>query len=151
MLAVVQRVSSAAVTVEAESYRAAIGPGLLVLLCAQHGDDDAQATWMAAKLARLRIFADEQGKMNRSVQDIRGEILLVSQFTLAGDCSRGNRPSFTRAAPPEVGRRLYDAVGDELARTHALTVRRGIFGAAMKIDLCNEGPVTLIVRCGNDA
>lgn len=150
MLAVVQRVTRASVAVEADGYRAAIGPGLLVLLCAEHGDGDEQARWIAAKLANLRIFADEHGKMNRSVRDIGGEILLVSQFTLAGDCSRGNRPSFVGAAGPEEGRRLYELIAAELARDHAVPTKTGVFAAHMQIDLCNDGPVTLILRRAAD-
>jgi D-tyrosyl-tRNA(Tyr) deacylase len=146
MIAVVQRVSRASVTVQQENYRAEIGPGLCVLLCAEQGDDDADADWMAGKLARLRIFRDAQDKMNRSVQDIRGEALVISQFTLAGETSRGNRPSFINAAPPEVGKRLYERACDVLGREHTVPVKKGIFGAMMQVELINDGPVTLIVR-----
>jgi D-aminoacyl-tRNA deacylase len=146
MIAVVQRVASASVTVAAEHYRAAIGAGLCVLLGVEAGDAEDDAAWMAGKLARLRIFRDEDGKMNRSVQDIGGEILLVSQFTLAGDASKGNRPSFVGAAEPELGRRLYEHVGDLLASEHRLPVRTGIFAAMMQVELVNDGPVTLILR-----
>ena len=103
MIAVVQRVSRASVTVESPKHHAEIGPGLCVLLCAVQGDTEAEADWMAGKLARLRIFRDEQDKMNRSVQDIKGEALVISQFTLAGETSNGNRPSFIGAAAPELG------------------------------------------------
>jgi D-tyrosyl-tRNA(Tyr) deacylase len=101
---------------------------------------------MAGKLARLRIFRDDQDRMNRSVQDIGGEVLVVSQFTLAGDCSGGNRPSFTGAAAPDVGRRLYEHTCDVLRTAHGLPVKTGIFGAMMQVALVNDGPVTLIVR-----
>lgn len=146
MIAVVQRVLRAAVAVDEENYRAEIGPGLCVFVCAEKGDADADAIWMAGKLARLRIFRDEHDKMNRSVQDIGGEILLVSQFTLAGDVSGGNRPSFTNAAPPEIGQTLYERVGQALQREHGLPVKFGIFGAMMRVEILNDGPVTLIVR-----
>jgi D-aminoacyl-tRNA deacylase len=146
MIAVVQRVLEASVAVEAENYRAAIGPGLCVLLGVEQGDTDTDAEWMAGKLARLRIFRDDQDKMNRSVQDIGGGVLVVSQFTLAGDCSKGNRPSFATAASPEIGRSLYESVCCHLERQHGLIVKTGIFAAMMKVALVNDGPVTLIVR-----
>jgi D-aminoacyl-tRNA deacylase len=146
MIAVIQRVSQAAVNVAAEQYRAEIGLGLCVLLCAEVGDGDEQARWMAGKIARLRIFRDDNDKMNRSVQDVGGEILLISQFTLAGDCSGGNRPSFINAAPPDVGRMLYERVGELLQKEHHVPVKYGIFGAMMSVEITNDGPVTLIVR-----
>jgi D-tyrosyl-tRNA(Tyr) deacylase len=146
MIAVVQRVSRAAVAVEAENYRAEIGPGLCVLLCAEVGDGDGQSQWMAGKLARLRIFRDENDKMNRSVQDIVGEMLVISQFTLAGDCSKGNRPSFINAAGPQDGERLYLDVCRRLREEHSLPVKTGIFGAMMEVEIHNDGPVTLIVQ-----
>lgn len=144
MIAVVQRVREAGVTVEAEGYAARIGRGLCVLLAVERSDGEAVADWMAAKLARLRIFPDDQRNMNRSVRDVAGEVLLISQFTLAGDCDRGNRPSFAGAAEPRVGRALYDRVGDRL-EIEGLTVRRGLFGASMLVSLVNDGPVTVIV------
>jgi D-aminoacyl-tRNA deacylase len=146
MIAVVQRVSEAAVTVEAEGYSAAIGPGLCVLLGVEQGDTEADAVWMAGKLARLRIFRDDEDRMNRSVQDIDGEVLLISQFTLAGDCAKGNRPSFIRAAEPSIGEALYKRVAASLRIDHGLPVKTGIFGAMMQITLTNDGPVTLIVQ-----
>ncbi|MCI0629289.1 MAG: D-aminoacyl-tRNA deacylase [Phycisphaerales bacterium] len=145
MLSVIQRVSRASVTVEAESYHQSIGPGLCVLLGVQVGDTDSDAKWMASKLARLRIFRDDQNKMNRSVQDIAGEILLISQFTLAGDATKGNRPSFIDAAPPEVGEKLYEQVARLLTHEQGLLVKKGIFGAMMQVELVNDGPVTLIL------
>lgn len=145
MISVVQRVLQASVTVEEEEYRAAIGPGLCVLLGVQGTDTLRDAQWMAGKLARLRIFRDDQEKMNRSVQDIAGELLVVSQFTLVGDCSSGNRPSFIDAAHPTLGQELYEKVCELLRAEHHLPVKTGIFGAMMKVELINDGPVTLIV------
>ena len=146
MIAVVQRVSRAAVSVETENYRAEIGPGLCVLLGVETGDGDERSKWMAGKLARLRIFRDEHHKMNRSVQDIGGEMLVISQFTLAGDCTQGNRPSFITAARPEEGQRWYEDVCRRLRDEHKLPVKTGIFGAIMTVEIVNDGPVTLIVR-----
>jgi D-tyrosyl-tRNA(Tyr) deacylase len=146
MISVVQRVLAASVTVESQSYVAQIGPGLCVLLGVEQGDAEGDAQWMAGKLARLRIFRDDQGKMNRSVQDLSGEALVISQFTLAGDCSKGNRPSFVNAAPPDVGQNLYERVCHLLEREHRVPVKTGIFGAMMKVQLINDGPVTLIIR-----
>lgn len=148
MLAVVQRVSRASVVVAQPNYRAEIAHGLCVLLGVEVGDAAAQAQWMAGKIARLRIFRDDQTppKMNRSVQDVGGEVLLISQFTLAGDCTQGNRPSFIAAARPEEGERLYLEVTRLLREEHRLTVHTGIFGAMMTVELINDGPVTLILR-----
>ncbi len=146
MIAVVQRVQQASVSVAADDYHAPIGRGLCVLLGIEQGDGEPQADWMAGKLARLRIFPDEQGKMNRSVQEIGGEVLVISQFTLVGDCAKGNRPSFVGAAEPEVGRRLYEHVCERLRSEHDVPVQTGIFGAMMQISLVNDGPVTVIVK-----
>jgi D-tyrosyl-tRNA(Tyr) deacylase len=146
MIAVVQRVSRASVTVPALDHHASIGPGLCVLLGVEAGDTEHEAAWIAGKLARLRIFRDAEGKMNRSVQDVGGAALVVSQFTLAGDCSKGNRPSFVKAAAPDEGERLYDHVCGLLAADHGLEVKRGVFGGMMDVELVNDGPVTLIVR-----
>ncbi len=145
MICVVQRVRSASVAVEAEAYQAAIGRGLCVLLAVERGDTDAVADRMARKLAGLRIFPDEQGRMNLSVRDIGGQILLISQFTLAGDCDRGYRPSFDRAADPETGRRLYERVAETLRHEHGLPAACGIFGASMLLSIENDGPVTVIL------
>lgn len=145
MIAVIQRVTSASVTVETESYHAAIGPGLMVLLGVVQGDTETEADWIAGKIARLRIFADDDDKMNRSVQDIKGEILLISQFTLAGDCHKGNRPSFVNAASPDDGRRLYERTADFLKNKCPVPVKTGVFGAMMKVALVNDGPVTIIL------
>ena len=141
MLAVVQRVSEARVVVAGRTL-GEIGPGLLVLVCAERGDTEAQADRLLAKLLKLRIFSDESGKMNRSVQDIGGGLLLVSQFTLAADVSGGNRPSFTNAAPPEQGRRLYDYLVAQGRAAHPV-VATGEFAADMQVQLVNDGPVTI--------
>ncbi len=143
MLAVVQRVREARVEVAGQVI-GAIGQGLLVLLCAERGDTETQAQRLLAKLLKLRIFSDEAGKMNRSVQDVAGGLLLVSQFTLAADTSGGNRPSFTNAAPPDEGRRLYEHFV-ALARAAHPVVQTGEFAADMQVHLVNDGPVTIPV------
>lgn len=141
MRALVQRVTEARVTVDGRLVGRS-GPGLLVLICAMQGDSDAQAAQMASKIARLRIFRDEAGKMNRSVQDIGGSALVVSQFTLAADTSRGNRPGFSAAAAPDEGRRLYELFAERL-RAEGVPVETGEFGADMDVALVNQGPVTI--------
>lgn len=146
MIAVVQRVTRAGVRVEYPAYSAMIGSGLCVLLGIEDGDDAADASWMAKKLAHLRIFKDTEDKMNLSLIDIGGELLLISQFTIAGDCSQGNRPSFIRAASPEIAEPLVAMVGDLLQEQHSISVTLGKFGAMMDIDLINEGPVTVVIR-----
>ena len=119
-----------------------IGPGLLVLVCAEQGDAEANADRLLAKLLKLRIFGDESGKMNRSVQDVAGGLLLVSQFTLAADVTGGNRPSFTGAAAPAEGRRLYDHLVARARLAHPV-VQTGRFAADMQVALINDGPVTI--------
>jgi D-aminoacyl-tRNA deacylase len=119
-----------------------IGPGLLVLVCAERGDSEVQADKLLAKILKLRIFSDDAGKMNRSVQDTGGGLLVVSQFTLAADTSGGNRPSFTNAAAPDEGRRLYDYFVAQARATHP-DVKTGEFAADMKVHLVNDGPVTI--------
>lgn len=141
MRALVQRITEARVTVGGR-LAGQSGPGLLVLICAMQGDGDAQAAQMAARIARLRIFRDEAGKMNRSVQDIGGSALVVSQFTLAADTSRGNRPGFSAAAAPDEGRRLYELFAERL-RAEGVPVETGEFGADMDVALVNQGPVTI--------
>jgi D-aminoacyl-tRNA deacylase len=141
MRALVQRVSRAAVSVAGETI-GSIGPGLLVLVAAGAADGDAEATWLAGKVARLRVFADDAGKMNLSVSDVGGGVLAVSQFTLYGDVSRGNRPGFTAAAPPEPGEQLVDRFVEEL-RGLGVAVETGRFGAHMEVSLVNDGPVTI--------
>lgn len=141
MRALIQRVSEAGVRVEG-AVIGAIGPGLLILVCAMQGDGDAQADALAAKVAKLRIFKDEAGKMNRSVRDMGGGALVVSQFTLAADTSRGTRPGFSQAAAPEEGRRLYERFAEALAG-QGVPVETGRFGADMQVGLVNDGPVTI--------
>jgi D-tyrosyl-tRNA(Tyr) deacylase len=141
MRALLQRVCEASVEVDGVRI-AAIGQGLLALVAAGQGDTVEDAARLAAKIARLRIFGDRQGRMNRSVTEVAGEVLVVSQFTLYADTSRGNRPGFTGAAEPELGRALVDAVADEL-RSAGLRVRTGRFGAHMRVALVNDGPVTI--------
>ena len=144
MLAVVQRVSEAKVVVEGR-VAGEIGHGFLVLVCAERGDSEAQADKLLAKLLKLRVFSDDAGKMNRSVQDVAGGLLLVSQFTLAADTSGGNRPSFTNAAAPDEGRRLYDYFVAQARAAHPV-VQTGEFAADMKVHLVNDGPVTIPLR-----
>ena len=144
MIAVLQRVSEACVRVEGEVI-GQIGAGLLVLLCAEKGDTEAVADKMLAKMLKLRIFSDEVGKMNRSVQDVAGGLLVVSQFTLAADVAGGNRPSFTQAAAPEDGRRLYEHFVAQARAAHPV-VQTGRFAADMKVALVNDGPITIPMR-----
>jgi D-aminoacyl-tRNA deacylase len=141
VIALVQRVLQAHVAVAGATV-GAIDRGLLVLVCAEPSDTELQAVKLVDKLLKLRIFADDAGKMNRSVQDVDGGLLIVSQFTLAADTSGGNRPSFTGAAPPEQGRRLYETVL-RLARERHPRVAAGSFGADMQVHLVNDGPVTI--------
>ena len=141
MIALLQRVGQARVE-SGGSTVGQIGHGLLVLVCAEPADTPAVATKLVDKLLKLRIFADEAGKMNRSVQDVAGGLLIVSQFTLAADVSGGNRPSFTGAAPPALGRALYEDVL-RLARERHPQVAAGEFGADMQVHLVNDGPVTI--------
>jgi D-tyrosyl-tRNA(Tyr) deacylase len=141
MLALIQRVREARVRVAGEVI-GEIGQGLLVLVCAERGDGAQQADKLLAKLLKLRIFSDAAGKMNLSVQDVGGGLLLVSQFTLAADTAGGNRPSFTNAAPPEEGRRLYDYIVAQARAAHPV-VQTGEFAADMQVELVNDGPVTI--------
>jgi D-tyrosyl-tRNA(Tyr) deacylase len=144
MRAVIQRVSRASVEVEKEIV-SQIGPGLVVLLGVGSADLRDDILWLAGKIARLRIFSDENGAMNLSVQDIAGDFLVVSQFTLFASTRKGNRPSFIDAAPPEQANQLYNEFCVQLETEVAKPVRRGIFGADMKIDLVNDGPVTICI------
>ena len=144
MIAVLQRVREASVRVEGEII-GQIGQGLLVLLCAEQGDSEALADKLLAKILKLRIFADEAGKMNRSVQDVGGGLLVVSQFTLAADVAGGNRPSFTQAAKPDEGRRLYEHFVAHARAAHPV-VQTGRFAADMKVALVNDGPITIPIR-----
>ncbi len=145
MRAVVQRVKEASVTVEGD-VTGRIGRGLLVLLAIHRDDTDGQLRWMAEKLRKLRIFEDEDGKMNRSVEDVEGGILLVSQFTLYGELKKGTRPSFTASAGPEKAKEMYDHMVSLLEETLPGNVATGIFAAKMNVSLVNDGPVTIIVE-----
>jgi D-tyrosyl-tRNA(Tyr) deacylase len=142
--ALVQRVSGASVSVDGAEI-GACGQGVLILICAMEGDTDDLPAKMAAKISKLRIFKDEAGKMNRSLVDIGGEALVVSQFTLAADTSRGNRPGFSQAAAPAEGERLYEAFAGELAAL-GVPVAKGRFGADMQVALTNDGPVTIWIE-----
>lgn len=144
MIALVQRVSSARVEV-AGRVCGEIGRGLLVLVCAEPADGPAQVERLVDKLLKLRVFADDAGRMNRSLQDVGGGLLLVPQFTLAADTSSGHRPGFSGAAPPALGRQLYDAVLAAARARHA-PVAAGVFGADMQVALVNDGPVTIPLR-----
>lgn len=141
MRAVVQRVSAASVEIDG-AVVGEIGAGLLILVCAMKGDEDAGVAPFAAKIAKLRIFDDDDGKMNRSLLDIGGAALVVSQFTLAADTSRGNRPGFSTAAPPAEGERLYEMFAREISLL-GIPVATGRFGANMQVKLTNYGPVTI--------
>ena len=149
MLALIQRVRRASVAIDG-AVVGTIGQGLLVLVCAEQGDTPAQADKLLAKILKLRIFADAQGKMNRCVQDLdgaglHGGLLVVSQFTLAADTSGGNRPSFTQAAAPALGRMLYDYFVQQAHAAHS-EVASGVFGADMQVELVNDGPITIPMR-----
>ena len=144
MIGLLQRVREARVDVEGATI-GRIGAGLLVLVCAERGDTEAEADRLLAKLLKLRVFSDAAGKMNQSVQDVGGGLLVVSQFTLAADTRGGNRPSFTQAAAPEEGRRLYDYFVAQARAAHPV-VETGRFAAGMQVHLVNDGPVTIPLR-----
>ena len=143
MKAVIQRVSEASVAVDG-AVVGAIGKGFLVLLGVMDGDTEADADVLAGKVARLRVFTDENDKMNLSVTDVDGEVLCVSQFTLCADVKKGNRPSFTPSAPPEEAERLYEYFMRRLLSEGVKNVAHGVFGADMKVRLLNDGPVTIL-------
>jgi len=143
MRSVVQRVKQASVSVKGETV-GKISTGLLVLLAVGQGDGEKEVTWIVDKIVGLRIFEDEAGKMNCSVQDVRGEILMVSQFTLYGDCRSGKRPSFMTAAPPEQAKALFEQI-IEATRSRGLKVETGVFQAEMDVALINNGPVTILL------
>ena len=147
MIALVQRVAQARVEI-AGRVAGAIDRGLLVFVCAEPADDEALADRLVAKLLKLRVFSDAAGKMNLSVHDVNGALLIVSQFTLAADVSGGNRPSFTAAASPELGRRLYERVLATARGKHPV-VESGEFGADMQVHLVNDGPVTIPITLGS--
>ncbi len=144
MKAVIQRVTSASVSVEG-SIVGQIGRGIMILLGVEKGDAEAQVEWLVEKICALRMFSDAGGKMNLSVQEVGGGLLVISQFTLAGNCTKGRRPSFDTAAPPDEGKRLYDYFVAAARRT-GLPVETGIFQADMQVALVNDGPVTFILE-----
>ena len=144
MKALVQRVRQASVTIEEKLY-SQIGQGLLVLQGVEKGDTEKEAEWIAKKISALRIFEDEAGKMNRSVRDINGNLLVVSQFTLAGDTSRGNRPGFEHAALPDEAKKLYEFTVQKL-REQNIPTETGVFQADMQVMLINDGPVTFMLE-----
>ncbi|MCC6723543.1 MAG: D-tyrosyl-tRNA(Tyr) deacylase [Saprospiraceae bacterium] len=144
MRAVIQRVSQASVTIEG-AVKSEIGHGLLILLGIEDADDDEDIEWLTKKIAQLRIFGDENGLMNLSVQDIQGQIIVVSQFTLHASTKKGNRPSFIRAAKPDMAIPLYEKFVAALRATSGLDVQTGEFGADMKVALLNDGPVTIVM------
>ncbi len=143
MRSVIQRVTSCFVTIDG-NVTSKIDQGLLVLLGIQHSDTEKEVSWMADKISNLRIFNDDQGKMNRSLLEIEGEVLIVSQFTLYGDCRKGRRPGYSNAAPPKIAEPLYKLF---VTRMKALNIatETGVFGADMKVTLVNDGPVTLLL------
>jgi len=145
MKAVIQRVSEARVNVGHKTI-SQIGPGLLVLLAVTHQDTEKEAEWLAEKIVNLRIFSDENGKMNLSVKDKKGSLLVVSQFTLYGDVQKGKRPSFIKAAPPEQAENLYNLFIEKVKDNKEISIKSGRFGAMMNVSLVNDGPVTLIVE-----
>ena len=147
MIALLQRVAEASVTVDGRVV-GAIGPGLLCFVCAEPDDDEPIADRLVARMLSLRIFADEAGKMNRDLAATKGGLLVVSQFTLAADTSRGNRPGFSKAAPPELARRLYERTIATARRLHP-DVAVGEFGADMRVSLVNDGPVTIPITLRN--
>lgn len=142
MRALLQRVSEASVVIGGERI-SEIGPGFLILLGIGDGDDGADIAWLCGKIARMRIFADEEGKMNRSILDTGGSVLVVSQFTLHASTKKGNRPSFINAAPPELSEPLYGKFCEALSSELGKAVARGVFGADMQVSLTNDGPVTI--------
>jgi D-aminoacyl-tRNA deacylase len=144
MRAVIQRVLEASVTIEGETV-SRIGPGLLILLGIEEVDDAADVDWLSAKIAKMRIFGDSEGKMNLSVMDIGGEVLVVSQFTLHGSTKKGNRPSFIRSAPPSHSEPLYEDFCTAISRETGRPTQRGVFGGDMKVSLVNDGPVTILM------
>lgn len=143
MRLVVQRVDNASVTIENELF-SSIGQGYLVLFGAEKGDTKAQADWLANKISVLRCFSDENGKMNLSIKDIKGEMLIVSQFTLAGDVKKGTRPSFDRAMPPKEANEIYEYFISKVKEQN-IPVQTGVFGAHMEVKLLNNGPVTFVI------
>jgi D-tyrosyl-tRNA(Tyr) deacylase len=148
MRAVIQRVSGASVTIDGQLH-GAIGIGLVVLLAVEEADTAGDIDWLSGKIVRLRIFPDDSGVMNRSVQEVQGDILLISQFTLFASTKKGNRPSYARAARPEIAIPLYQHFNRKLAEDLGKPVRTGEFGADMKVSLVNDGPVTIVIDSKN--
>lgn len=148
MRVVIQRVSEASVTIEGK-VKSAIGPGLLVLLGVEDADTEEDIQWLCGKVSKLRVFDDENGVMNLSVQDVGGGLLVVSQFTLHGSTKKGNRPSYIRASRPDFAIPMYEAFIRELEQVSGLPVRTGEFGANMKVGLVNDGPVTILIDSKN--
>lgn len=148
MRIVVQRAKDASVTIESKVH-GAINHGLVVLVGIEHEDTTEDANWLIGKLSNLRIFSDEEGKMNLSIQDIRGQFLVISQFTLHASTKKGNRPSYITAARPETAIPLYDYFVEQLRKESQLPVETGVFGADMQIQLINDGPVTIIIDSKN--
>jgi len=144
MRAVIQRVSEASVTIAGREH-SRIDHGLLVLLGVDDCDETADIDWLVGKIAQMRLFADEQGKMNRNVAEVGGSILVVSQFTLHASTKKGNRPSFLRAAHPQKAEPFYEQFCMQLAAVSTVAVQRGVFGADMQVSLCNDGPVTIFI------
>ena len=144
MRAVIQRVTKSSVTVDGE-IKGSVDKGYNVLLGVMDGDTEAQAELLAAKIAKLRVFEDEAGKMNKSVTDINGEILVISQFTLCADIKKGNRPSFTDSAAPDEANRLYEYFCSKLLENGVSKVEKGVFAADMKVEIHNDGPVTIVM------
>ena len=143
MKAVIQRVKKASVTIDNKIF-SSIGTGMLILFCVEKEDKEEYLDWFASKVETLRFFEDENGKMNKSIQDIDGEILVVSQFTLAADCKKGTRPSFDNAQKPEIAQKMYENFADKL-KNSGLTVKTGVFAAMMEVSLVNDGPVTFVL------
>jgi len=148
MRAVIQRTLEASVTVDGQVV-SQIGSGLLILLGVEEGDGEEDISWLAGKIARMRIFQDDEGKMNRSLIESGGNIIVVSQFTLHGSTKKGNRPSFTRAAAPAISEPLYRSFCSQMETELGKPVGRGIFGADMKVAMINDGPVTLLMDTKN--
>lgn len=145
MRVVIQRVRNASVRVEAENYESRIGQGLLVLAAFENEDTEADLDWMTRKICALRIFDDENGVMNRSVMDVKGRIMLVSQFTLFASTAHGNRPSYIKAAKPDIAIPLYEQFCAKVSASLGREVAKGIFGADMQVSLLNDGPVTILI------
>lgn len=150
MRVILQRTQRAEVRIDGETV-GKIGKGFMLLVGVTHDDTKSDADWIAKKVAGMRVFEDSEGKMNLSLKDVGGEILSISQFTLYADCIKGNRPSFINAARPEVAEPLYDYFNQQLSETYGLHVETGRFGADMKVDFINDGPVTILLDSPNKA